>query len=166
MQLPDSPAEYGGALDAYIPKLVSLAGRTLQVIVKFANIILTPDNPKYPGGIWHVEGSLVAPAWELKDLLHIIQACLTNILSRRSSITMTRTISAAVRSTSAKPRNLRRRTTKVVYSAVIEYSSSCQRGCLRARSWCARNEGWPLYSIPELIPAPSTISPYRRGSIS
>lgn len=27
-----------------------------QVIVKIANIILTPDNPKYSGGSWHLEG--------------------------------------------------------------------------------------------------------------
>ena len=33
-----------------------LKGRTLQVIVKLANIVLTPDNPAYPGGSWHVEG--------------------------------------------------------------------------------------------------------------
>ncbi|KAH7060001.1 hypothetical protein BKA57DRAFT_487756 [Linnemannia elongata] len=30
--------------------------RPLQVIVKLANIELTPDNPKYEGGTWHVEG--------------------------------------------------------------------------------------------------------------
>ncbi|TBU59748.1 hypothetical protein BD310DRAFT_976300 [Dichomitus squalens] len=35
---------------------ISLHGRTLQVIVKLANIVLTPDNPKYAGGSWHVEG--------------------------------------------------------------------------------------------------------------
>ncbi|KAI0704792.1 hypothetical protein C8Q76DRAFT_861189 [Earliella scabrosa] len=35
---------------------VSLKGRSLQVIVKLANIVLTPEKPKYPGGAWHVEG--------------------------------------------------------------------------------------------------------------
>ncbi|KLJ06216.1 hypothetical protein EMPG_10365 [Blastomyces silverae] len=30
----------------------------LQVIVKLANIHLTPEKPKYNGGIWHVEGQL------------------------------------------------------------------------------------------------------------
>ncbi|KAI0634693.1 hypothetical protein C8Q77DRAFT_1054929 [Trametes polyzona] len=35
---------------------LSLKGRTLQVIVKMANIELTPTNPRYPGGSWHVEG--------------------------------------------------------------------------------------------------------------
>ena len=35
---------------------IDLRGRKLQVIVKLANIILTPNNPTYPGGVWHVEG--------------------------------------------------------------------------------------------------------------
>ncbi|KAL5632859.1 hypothetical protein ACGC1H_005718 [Rhizoctonia solani] len=34
----------------------TLGGRTIQVIVKLANIHLTPENPEYPGGSWHVEG--------------------------------------------------------------------------------------------------------------
>lgn len=33
-----------------------MKGRNLQVIVKLADIILTPDNPSYDGGVWHVEG--------------------------------------------------------------------------------------------------------------
>ncbi|KAM5540589.1 hypothetical protein V8D89_005620 [Ganoderma adspersum] len=35
---------------------VRLRGTRLQVVVKLANIILTPDNPRYEGGTWHVEG--------------------------------------------------------------------------------------------------------------
>lgn len=35
-------------------------GRPLQVIVKLANIELTPDKPEYEGGTWHVEGKLVS----------------------------------------------------------------------------------------------------------
>ncbi len=35
---------------------IDLCGRKLQVIVKLVNIILTSSNPKYPGGVWHVEG--------------------------------------------------------------------------------------------------------------
>jgi hypothetical protein len=31
----------------------------MQVIVKLANIHLTPEKPNYPGGSWHVEGQLV-----------------------------------------------------------------------------------------------------------
>ncbi|KAK6502737.1 hypothetical protein TWF481_007784 [Arthrobotrys musiformis] len=34
---------------------VMLEGRTAKVIVKLANIILTPENPVYKGGSWHVE---------------------------------------------------------------------------------------------------------------
>ncbi|OJT09476.1 hypothetical protein TRAPUB_14056 [Trametes pubescens] len=33
-----------------------LRGRTIQVIVKMANIVLSPESPSYPGGSWHVEG--------------------------------------------------------------------------------------------------------------
>jgi hypothetical protein len=35
------------------------AKRGLQVIVKLANIHLTPEKPEYGGGTWHVEGQLV-----------------------------------------------------------------------------------------------------------
>ena len=35
--------------------------RGLQVIVKLANIELTPEKPEYAGGSWHVEGQMVSP---------------------------------------------------------------------------------------------------------
>ncbi|KAK0191991.1 hypothetical protein F5146DRAFT_1037906 [Armillaria mellea] len=38
------------------PEPIDLKGRKLQVIVKLANILLTPENPIYQGGSWHVEG--------------------------------------------------------------------------------------------------------------
>lgn len=31
----------------------------LQIIVKLANIQLTPEKPEYAGGTWHVEGQMV-----------------------------------------------------------------------------------------------------------
>lgn len=34
--------------------------RGIQVVVKLANIHLTPDKPEYEGGTWHVEGQLVS----------------------------------------------------------------------------------------------------------
>jgi hypothetical protein len=34
----------------------NLKGQNLQVIVKLANIVLTPDSPEYKGGLWHMEG--------------------------------------------------------------------------------------------------------------
>ncbi|MFG2620778.1 DUF4246 domain-containing protein [Streptomyces sp. NPDC048507] len=55
--VPDAPAftppEVPGAAAR-----VGLRGRRLQVIVKLANVQLTPDRPEYPGGSWHVEGML------------------------------------------------------------------------------------------------------------
>ena len=30
----------------------------LQIIVKLANIHLTPEKPRYEGGSWHVEGQM------------------------------------------------------------------------------------------------------------
>ncbi|KAI8920668.1 hypothetical protein BC831DRAFT_87138 [Entophlyctis helioformis] len=37
---------------------VSLRGHNLQVIVKLANIHLTPEKPEYGGDDWHIEGAL------------------------------------------------------------------------------------------------------------
>lgn len=36
--------------------IYTLKGKMIQIIVKAAQIILTPDNPTYDGGVWHVEG--------------------------------------------------------------------------------------------------------------
>lgn len=36
--------------------VVSLRGRRLQVIPKIAYIHLSPEDPEYPGGTWHIEG--------------------------------------------------------------------------------------------------------------
>ena len=41
-------------------KCVESGGGGLQIIVKLANIHLTPENPSYEGGTWHVEGQLVS----------------------------------------------------------------------------------------------------------
>lgn len=38
---------------------VNYAEKGLQVIVKLANIELTPEKPNYDGGSWHIEGQLV-----------------------------------------------------------------------------------------------------------
>jgi hypothetical protein len=48
---------YDGDLER-VQKTVSLNGETIQCTVKLANIVLTPENPEYPGGKWHVEGQL------------------------------------------------------------------------------------------------------------
>ena len=54
---PDSKPAYDGGLKG-LRKTVDLQGRRLQVIVKLANIMLTPEKPRYVGGTWHVEGEL------------------------------------------------------------------------------------------------------------
>lgn len=54
--LPDALEEYQGSLENTY-RVASLKGRTLQCIVKLANIHLTPENPEYTGGNWHVEGT-------------------------------------------------------------------------------------------------------------
>jgi len=61
---PDARKQYGGDLDV-MNNRISLKGRTLQVIVRLANIVLTPERPEYPGGKWHIEGLLRShPIWK------------------------------------------------------------------------------------------------------
>ena len=55
--LPDARDKYDGDL-MVMEDRISLWGRTLQVIVRLANIVLTPEKSEYPGGNWHVEGLL------------------------------------------------------------------------------------------------------------
>ncbi|KAG6918567.1 hypothetical protein DXG01_013368 [Tephrocybe rancida] len=58
------------------------AKRGLQIIVKLANIHLTPKEPAYEGGSWHVEGQLMSPikttvgySQDHHDWLHVIFGC-------------------------------------------------------------------------------------------
>uniref|UniRef100_A0A914DHC5 Uncharacterized protein n=1 Tax=Acrobeloides nanus TaxID=290746 RepID=A0A914DHC5_9BILA len=65
-----------------LPKNVfSLKGKRLQVIVKLANIHLTPEKPSYPGGVWHVEGmrneSIVASGIYYYDMENITESRLS-----------------------------------------------------------------------------------------
>ncbi|MFE3544665.1 DUF4246 domain-containing protein [Nocardia sp. NPDC059177] len=55
--VPDAP-EYRPPAGRGDDTRVDLRGRRLQVIVKLATIQLTPGNPEYPGGSWHVEGMM------------------------------------------------------------------------------------------------------------
>ena len=56
LKLPDAREKYNGDLDVMKTPTVSLKGTTIQTIIKLANIVLTPENPEYSGGKWHVEG--------------------------------------------------------------------------------------------------------------
>lgn len=53
----------------------------LKVIVKLANIELTPENPVYPGGSWHVEGTInediVATVLYYYDIENITESTLS-----------------------------------------------------------------------------------------
>jgi len=53
---PTVPEVYVPPPDPEPVKIVSLNNRSLQVIVKLAHIVLTPEKPNYSGGVWHVEG--------------------------------------------------------------------------------------------------------------
>ncbi|KAJ7693239.1 hypothetical protein B0H17DRAFT_933169, partial [Mycena rosella] len=55
--LPEAHKAYKGALEKDFSS-ISLRDRTIQCIVKLANIHLTPEKPEYKGGSWHVEGML------------------------------------------------------------------------------------------------------------
>ncbi|EDN02208.1 predicted protein [Histoplasma mississippiense (nom. inval.)] len=55
--LPEPDAEFSPPNEDILVNLQRDYGSTgLQVIVKLANIHLTPEQPKYHGGTWHVEG--------------------------------------------------------------------------------------------------------------
>ena len=55
-RIPEARKFYDGDLEVMKDR-ISLRDRTFQVIVKFANVVLTPEKPRYPGGRWHVEGA-------------------------------------------------------------------------------------------------------------
>ncbi|KAJ3360692.1 hypothetical protein GGF32_008087 [Allomyces javanicus] len=71
--IPDPPKHFDKH-SALVPPF-SLRDRSLKVITKLANIHLTVDNPKYPGGSWHIEGmlneSIIATAiyyWDVENI--------------------------------------------------------------------------------------------------
>ncbi|KAJ3052302.1 hypothetical protein HK097_006555 [Rhizophlyctis rosea] len=53
---PFAPIPFPSLTPSAPPPPLSLRNRTVQVIVKIATIELTPDNPTYAGGSWHLEG--------------------------------------------------------------------------------------------------------------
>lgn len=59
--LPDAPEQFTPLEEPEAWDLKKdLGKRPLQVIVKLANIELSPEKPEYGGGTWHVEGQLVS----------------------------------------------------------------------------------------------------------
>ncbi|KAL1720010.1 hypothetical protein EV715DRAFT_197925 [Schizophyllum commune] len=56
MRLPECKPEYNGRLASCSGGRYSLKGRTLQLIIKLTNIVLTPESPVYTGEAWHFDG--------------------------------------------------------------------------------------------------------------
>lgn len=54
--IPDPPPFVPPLADPEDRVEVTLTGRQIRVIVKLANIVLSPEHASYPGGSWHVEG--------------------------------------------------------------------------------------------------------------
>ena len=73
---PDARESYSGDLTV-LKDRIPLRDRTLQVIVKLANIILTPKKPDYPGGKWHVEGSYEHLSTRAHDRSSCLKVCET-----------------------------------------------------------------------------------------
>lgn len=63
----------------------------LQIIVKLANIHLTPEKPEYEGGTWHVEGQLVCLTALLAPILIFCNRMNTSV-PPLSITTITRTL--------------------------------------------------------------------------
>lgn len=58
--IPPEPASFKPRKETYSADLrEQFPDKKLQIIVKLANIELSPDNPEYEGGSWHIEGQLV-----------------------------------------------------------------------------------------------------------
>eukprot|EP00040_Diaphanoeca_grandis_P027958 m.160306 g.160306 ORF g.160306 m.160306 type:complete len:661 (+) comp31180_c2_seq2:8-1990(+) len=64
----------------------SLHGSTIQVIIKMANIHLTPEKPTYNGGSWHVEGELQEKIAASAIIYHEMENITESELSFRASL--------------------------------------------------------------------------------
>lgn len=75
-----SPSPFSMLDDTSPPRSFTLRGRTVQVITKLANIVLSPSQPSYDGGVWHVEGmrdeDIVASGFYYYDQENITESSL------------------------------------------------------------------------------------------
>lgn len=85
-QLPESKPEYDGSWERMTWPPITFEDNTLQVIVKLANIVLTPEKPEYEGGKWHVEGVLVLQALKRCVIDVVCQECAMRRSLPRSSM--------------------------------------------------------------------------------
>lgn len=67
----------------------AFAKEGIQVIVKLANIELTPEKPEYAGGSWHIEGQLVSFSSEPWTIWRLLTCSRMNGSVQRQSTTTT-----------------------------------------------------------------------------
>ncbi|KAJ3576459.1 hypothetical protein NP233_g415 [Leucocoprinus birnbaumii] len=79
-----SPPPEGAISDVDLKRDYSSTG--LQVIVKLANIHLTPDKPRYAGGTWHIEGQQNEHICASAIYYYDIENISTSTLNFRSAI--------------------------------------------------------------------------------
>ena len=78
------PEEFKETNEAPKLNLKEKFGGRLQVIVKLANIELTPEKSRYEGGTWHVEGKMVSTCshctctFEISDMVALERGHLCN----------------------------------------------------------------------------------------
>lgn len=85
--------------------------RKLQVIVKLANIELTPAKPEYEGGSWHIEGQLVSLIY-LSVLIPSIPRIIPYLVSHRTNASWLRQSTTTIVITSLTARS---------FSAIAEW---------------------------------------------
>lgn len=83
--------------------------RGLQVIVKLANIELTPERPEYEGGSWHIEGQLVCQSTALNSPQLIVFRMRGYVQQRYTTTTRTISPTTPCLSATAPTRNTSRR---------------------------------------------------------
>ena len=74
-----------GALDEL---KIDLRDTSVQVIVKLANIELTPEKPEYPGGVWHIEGMENENIVASGIYYYTSENITSSLLSFRAAVTM------------------------------------------------------------------------------
>ena len=114
-------------------------GTPLQIIVKLANIHLTPQKPEYKGGKWHVEGQMVSELISVPTAFIFISnmsICRTNIYVQRlytittARISLTATLHSAnnqIRTTQKRSITRKARATGwKTFSGVLKTSPRCK----------------------------------------
>lgn len=82
---PDAPLRFDPPPQTKSLDLKETFGRKpLQIIVKMANIQLTPEKATYDGGSWHVEGKLVSDCHDVQFHAYMASLIITRLSSMHS----------------------------------------------------------------------------------